>query len=219
MIDDYKHIRLRQQLVETLKEKGIKDNHVLMAINKVPRHLFLDSIFEKWAYKDVAFPIEQKQTISQPFTVALQSSLLTLDAPKNVLEIGTGSGYQAAVLSEMGMNVYTIERQENLYKQTGRLLSKLGYNNIKTFFGDGYKGLPDLAPFDRVIVTAGAQNIPSDLLKQLQTGGIAVIPIGNGGKAQRMIRFTKISDTQFQKEDFGDCSFVPFLEGTVKKEL
>lgn len=181
----------------------------------IPRHLFLDSAFAKWAYTDVAFPIDSDQTISQPYTVAIQTELLDISGTEKVLEIGTGSGFQACVLAYLGAKVYSIERQEKLFHKTNRLLEKLGYGRIRTLLGDGYKGSPRFAPFDRIIITCGAPFVPQDLLDQLKVGGIMVIPLGDG-EVQRMIRITKIAPTKYKKEDFGAFRFVPFLEGVNK---
>jgi len=178
----------------------------------IPRHLFLDNAFANWAYKDVAFPIDSDQTISQPYTVAFQTSLLELKGNERVLEIGTGSGFQACVLSYLGVKVYTIERQEALYNKTSELLQNLGFGKIRTLLGDGYRGSERFAAFDRILVTCGAPHIPQDLLDQLTIGGMLVIPLGEG-EAQRMIRVTKVEEHHYQKEDFGEFKFVPFLEG------
>ena len=214
MIDSYRHKGLRNKLIKTLEEKGIQNPAVLAAIKKIPRHFFLDKAFEDWAYKDIPFPIGNEQTISQPFTVAYQSSILEVKTNHKVLEIGTGSGYQACVLSELAAKVYTIERQENLFHKTNQLLKQIGYTKIRTFWGDGYKGLPRQAPFDRIIVTAGAPFIPKKLTEQLAIGGKLVIPVGD--KSQKMIRLTRTSKTKFEKEEFGDFQFVPFLKGVNK---
>ena len=215
MEDSYKHQGLRSKLVSTLRQKGIKDERILRAFMHIPRHLFLDSAFAKWAYTDVAFPIDSDQTISQPYTVAVQTDLLNLEGTEKVLEIGTGSGFQACVLSYLGAKVYTIERQEKLFHKTNRLLEKLGYGRIRTLLGDGYKGSPRFAPFDRIIITCGAPYVPQDLLDQLKVGGIMVVPLGDGN-VQRMVRIKKESPTKFKKEDFGAFRFVPFLEGVNK---
>lgn len=214
MIDSYRHKGLRNKLIKTLEGKGIQNIAVLAAIKKIPRHFFLDKAFEDWAYKDIPFPIGNEQTISQPFTVAYQSSILEVAATHKVLEIGTGSGYQACVLSELAAKVYTIERQENLFHKTNKLLKKIGYTKIRTFWGDGYKGLPRQAPFDRIIVTAGAPFIPKKLTEQLAIGGKLVIPVGD--KSQKMIRLTRTSETKFEQEQFGDFQFVPFVKGVNK---
>ena len=204
--DTFRHKGMRQNLVQELKNKGITDVAVLDAIGTVPRHVFLDSSFLEFAYSDQAFPIGSGQTISQPFTVALQSQLLNVSKGMKILEIGTGSGYQACILGQMGAKVFTIERQRNLYFKTKQLLAKFPYR-INTFLGDGYKGLPTYGPFDRIIITAGAPEIPQELVNQLKTGGIMVIPLN-----EKMIRLTKQSDGTLQREEFGDCKFVPMLK-------
>lgn len=210
MVDSYKHKGLRKQLVEIVKNKGISDENVLKAIEKIPRHLFLDSTFQNHAYDDKPFPIGAGQTISQPYTVAFQTELLQIKKRDKVLEVGTGSGYQACVLLELGAIVYTIERQKNLYLKTKSFLPTIGYQP-KMFFGDGYKGLPAFAPFDKILVTAGAPEIPELLLLQLKPGGILVIPVG-GGDVQRMISITKNADGSMTKKDHGTFRFVPMLE-------
>lgn len=215
MIDSYRHKGLRQQLVKELIGKGIKDPLVLGAIGRIPRHLFLDGAFAEWAYKDVAFPIGSDQTISQPYTVARQTELLELEPGQKILEIGTGSGYQACVLVEMGVKVYSIERQESLFKKTQKFVHDLGYKQIRTLYGDGYLGSERFAPFDRIIVTAGAPMIPEALKQQLKVGGHLVIPVG-AGESQRMLRLTRTGDQSFTEEDFGLFSFVPFLKGTAR---
>jgi len=209
--DTYRHKGLRARLVDQLRRKGVGNNAVLRAINVVPRHLFLDSSFVKFAYKDVAFPIGAGQTISQPSTVALQTQLLNVEAGQKVLEIGTGSGYQAAVLSQMGIDLYSIERQVELYKNCCRMLPALGYSNIHLIFGDGNEGLPKEAPFDAILVTAGADEIPAKLLLQLKVGGIMVVPVGS--KIQIMTRIQRLSEVEFEKKEFGECAFVPMLNG------
>lgn len=218
MIDNYRHKGLRQQLIKELIKKDIRNQDILTAIGKIPRHLFLDRAFEEWAYKDVAFPIEVGQTISQPYTVAKQTELLELKKSDKVLEIGTGSGYQACVLAEMGAKVYTIERQETLYKKTQKFLYDIGYGQIRTLYGDGYLGSERFAPFDKILVTAGATTIPEALKSQLKTGGQLVIPVGPGD-SQRMIRLSRVSETRYDEEDFGCFSFVPFLKGTASIKL
>ncbi|MCQ2308905.1 MAG: protein-L-isoaspartate(D-aspartate) O-methyltransferase [Bacteroidales bacterium] len=211
--DNYRHRGMRQNLVQVLKDKGISDVNVLNAIGEVPRHVFLESSFVEFAYQDRPFPIGSGQTISQPFTVAMQSQLLMVTKGMKVLEIGTGSGYQACVLAQMGAKVFTIERQRNLYNKTKPLLAELHYH-IKTFLGDGNKGLPTFAPFDRVIITAAAPEIPQNLVDQLKTGGIMVIPLNDETDAmkQRMLRLTKLEDGTLKREEFGECKFVPMLK-------
>ncbi len=210
MKDTAKHQGLRNQLVNLLKEKGIVDKSVLEAINKIPRHLFLNSSFADFAYQDKAFPIAAGQTISQPYTVAFQSQLLEVKKDHKILEIGTGSGYQTAVLCLMGAKVYSIERQNELFKQTSILLPKLGIRPKHLSFGDGYKGLPNHAPFDGIIVTAGAPIIPQALMAQLKIGGRLVIPLGE--EKQIMTLLIRKNETQFEKHEFGDFKFVPLLE-------
>ena len=210
MKDLPKHQGLRNQLAAVLKEKGIVDANVLDAIKKIPRHLFLNSSFEDYAYQDKAFPIGAGQTISQPYTVAFQSQLLKVEKDHKVLEIGTGSGYQTAVLCMMGAKVYSVERQNELFKQTSILLPKLNIRPKHLSFGDGYKGLPNHAPFDSIIVTAGAPIIPKPLMSQLKIGGRLVIPLGE--EHQIMTMLIRKSETQFEKHEFGEFRFVPLLE-------
>lgn len=210
MKDTYRHQGLRQQLVNVLVSKGIKDQNVLKAIGKIPRHLFMDSSFLDHAYQDKAFPIAADQTISQPYTVAFQSELLKIKRGDKILEIGTGSGYQTAVLCELGAKVYSIERQNELFKITSRFLPKLGYRAKKFIFGDGYIGLEEEAPFDGIIVTAGAPFVPKPLLKQLKVGGRLVIPVGVD--VQVMTMFTRKGPKEFEQEEFGEFRFVPLLE-------
>ena len=205
-----KHQGLRNQLAKILEEKGITDKNVLEAIKKIPRHLFLNSSFEDFAYQDKAFPIGAGQTISQPYTVAFQSELLKVKKDDKILEIGTGSGYQTAVLCLLGAKVYTIERQNELFKTTSLLLPKLGIRPKHLSFGDGYKGLPNYAPFDSIIVTAGAPIIPQPLMAQLKIGGKLVIPLGE--KNQIMTMLIRKNETQFEKHEYGDFKFVPLLE-------
>jgi len=205
---------MRQKLVDGLVKKGIKSKAVLEAINAVPRHFFLDSALDKIAYKDQAFDIHCGQTISMPYTVAMQSELLEIKKMDKVLEVGTGSAYQATILAELGAQVYTIERQEGLYKEVQNTYPfKKRYPFIKFFFGDGYKGLPTYGPFDKIIITAGAPFIPEDLVHQLKPNGILVVPVDNGD-AQIMTRIKKGPKGGIKKETFGDCSFVPMLKGT-----
>ena len=210
MKDTNKHQGLRNQLVQHLQSKGIVDKKVLEAISKIPRHLFLNSSFEDYAYQDKAFPIAAGQTISQPYTVAFQSQLLNVQKDQKILEIGTGSGYQTAVLCHLGAKVYSIERQNELFKITSLLLPKLGIRPKLLSFGDGYKGLPTHAPFDSIIVTAGAPIIPKPLMEQLKIGGMLLIPLGE--KEQIMTQLIRKSETQFEKHEFGDFKFVPLLE-------
>ena len=210
MKDTTKHQGLRNQLVKLLESKGIIDKNVLNAIGKIPRHLFLNSSFEDYAYQDKAFPIGSGQTISQPYTVAFQSQLLEVKKGHKVLEIGTGSGYQTAVLVAMGAMVYSIERQNELFKSTSLLLPKLGIRTKHLSFGDGYKGLPNHAPFDSIIVTAGAPIIPKPLMAQLKIGGRLVIPVGDENQIMTML--IRKNETQFEKHEFGDFKFVPLLE-------
>jgi protein-L-isoaspartate(D-aspartate) O-methyltransferase len=207
--DTYKHNGLRNQLVKIIAQKGITDKNVLMAIGNVPRHLFLDSSFADFAYQDKAFPIGSDQTISQPYTVAFQTELLQVRENHQILEIGTGSGYQTAVLLDMGAKVYTIERQQELFKKTKLFLPKLGYKPKKIIFGDGYKGLPENAPFDGIIVTAGAPFVPNALLSQLKIGGRLVIPIGD--EEQIMTLYIRTSEKDFEKHELGKFKFVPML--------
>ncbi|MHA7844125.1 MAG: protein-L-isoaspartate(D-aspartate) O-methyltransferase [Winogradskyella sp.] len=210
MKDTFKHKGMRQQLVDTLIKKGIKDKAVLNAIGKIPRHLFMDSGFIDHAYVDKAFPIAADQTISQPYTVAFQSELLQIKPGDKVLEIGTGSGYQCAVLIELGAKVYSIERQQELFKKTSKFLPKIGYRAKKLIFGDGYKGLKEEAPFDSIIVTAGAPFVPKPLLSQLAIGGRLVIPVGDD--VQTMTLFIRKGPKEFEKHEFGEFRFVPLLE-------
>ena len=210
MTDSFKHKGLRNQLVETIKSKGISDLNVLNAIGNVPRHLFMDSSFIDHAYQDKAFPISADQTISQPFTVAFQTELLKIKKGDKVLEVGTGSGYQAAVLCELGANVYSIERQGELYKKVINFLPSINYYPKKIIYGDGYKGLKEEAPFDSIIVTAGAPFVPEALLNQLKIGGRLVIPVGE--EVQLMMLYIKISEEKFDIKEFGQFQFVPLLK-------
>ncbi len=209
--DDFIHKGKRRQLVQLMREKGIVDNAVLDAMNRVPRHLFLDSSFLEHAYKNKAFPIGADQTISHPYTVAFQSELLHVQPGDKVLEIGTGSGYQCAVLLEMKLLVYTVERQNELFKKTNTLFKKLHYRPRKSVFGDGYKGLPDEAPFDAIIVTCGAPKIPDALFDQLKIGGRLVIPVGV--EHQIMTLVVRKSEHEFSSTTYGEFRFVPFLGG------
>lgn len=203
-----RHRGKRNSLVRLLIDKGIRDRSVLKAIGKVPRHLFIDSSFEDFAYQDKAFPIAAGQTISQPYTVAFQSEKLNLQAGQKVLEVGTGSGYQAAVLCEMGLKVFSIERQKDLFDHTRPLLQKIGYKLFMKY-GDGYAGLPNHAPFDGIVVTAGAPEIPKALLEQLNIGGRLVIPVGTN--VQKMKVVIRKSKSDFEVHNFGDFRFVPML--------
>ena len=209
MKESTKYQGLRNQLVKHLQIKGITDNKVLEAIGQVPRHLFIDSSFENFAYQDVAFPIGADQTISQPYTVAFQSQLLMVKKDDKILEIGTGSGYQTAVLFALGAKVYTVERQNELFKTTNKFV-ELNIRPKHFSFGDGYKGLVNHAPFDSIIVTAGAPIIPKPLMAQLKIGGRLVIPVGID--TQIMTLLIRISETQFEKHEYGDFKFVPLLE-------
>ena len=213
MTDSYRHKGLRARLVETLKSKGIADENVLKAIAAVPRHLFLESFLEVKAYDDIALPISAGQTISQPYTVATQTALLKIVPGDKVLEVGTGSGYQACILLEMGAKVYTTERQIELFNKAKDLLPQLGYRP-QFFFSDGSLGLPSYGPYDKIIVTAAALETPTDLMKQLRVGGMMVIPVG--GKVQSMLLYTRLSDTSFSKTEHGSFVFVPLLKGLVK---
>lgn len=210
--DNYRHKGLRKQLVDTIRQKGITDENVLQAINNIPRHFFLDTAFEGIAYEDRAFPIGEGQTISQPYTVAYQTQLLEVKPFEKVLEIGTGSAYQTCVLGELKAHVYTIERQKKLFDLVKQFSFKSKYPTLRFFYGDGYEGLPTYGPFDKIIVTAAAPEIPEKLLQQLKPGGRMVIPVGEKD-VQRMMRFTKISDAEFDQEIFADFSFVPMLAG------
>lgn len=210
MRDTLKHQGLRNRLVEVLIAKGIKDKSILKGIKKIPRHLFMDSSFEDFAYQDKAFPIAANQTISQPYTVAFQTELLKLKKNSKVLEIGTGSGYQTAVLLELGAIVFSIERQQELFRKTKLFLSKQHYRPKQLIFGDGYIGLNEEAPFDGIIVTAGAPFVPKPLLSQLKVGGRLVIPVGD--KTQIMTLYIRKSEKEFEKHEFGDFKFVPMLQ-------
>ncbi|MDF0716169.1 protein-L-isoaspartate(D-aspartate) O-methyltransferase [Muricauda sp. 334s03] len=210
MKDTLKHRGMRKNLAEIVAAKGITDKKVLEAIKTIPRHLFLDSSFEDHAYQDKAFPIGADQTISQPYTVAFQTELLEVKPNAKILEIGTGSGYQTAVLLHLRAKVYTIERQLELFKTTRLFFNKMHYRPKKMIFGDGYKGLPEEAPFDGIIVTAGAPEVPRPLLSQLKVGGRLVIPVGVD--EQVMTLFVRKSEKEFEKKEFGSFRFVPLLE-------
>lgn len=209
--DTYRHKGLRQKLVEVIKEKGIKDTRILDAIGKVPRHLFMESGFVEFAYRDQAFPIGSGQTISQPYTVAFQTELLQVEKHQKILEVGTGSGYQAAILLELGAKVYTIERQRELYLKSGALLKQMGYKPY-LFYGDGYLGQPTYAPFDKILITAGAPEIPRDLLNQLKIGGRMVVPVG-GGEGQVMMTIDRTDENNYVENEHGFFAFVPLLKG------
>jgi len=210
--DTYRHKGLRKKLVEGIRDKGITDDRVLKALDDLPRHYFMDSAFDEKAYEDKAFPIGEGQTISQPYTVAYQTQLLQVKPFEKVLEIGTGSAYQAAVLAAMGALVFTIERQKKLFDQNRQFPFLKKYPNIKFFYGDGYEGLPTYAPFDKVLITAAAPSIPLKLIEQLKPGGMMVVPVGEG-EVQRMMRITKQPNKAIREEVFDNFSFVPMLEG------
>lgn len=210
--DSYRHKGLRKKLVDSLRDKGITDENVLNAMMHIPRHFFLDTALEHIAYQDRAFPIGEGQTISQPYTVAYQTQLLEVSPYQKILEIGTGSAYQAMVLAEMGASVFTIERQKKLFDQNKNFILRSKYPSIKFFYGDGFEGLPTFAPFDKVIITAAAPFVPPKLLDQLKPGGKMVIPVDDDGK-QKMMRITKNADGTFHEETFSDFSFVPMLKG------
>jgi protein-L-isoaspartate(D-aspartate) O-methyltransferase len=210
--DTYRHKGLRKKLVDTIHAKGITDEKILAVISDIPRHFFLDSAFDEVAYEDRAFPIGEGQTISQPYTVAYQTQLLELNPFMKVLEVGTGSAYQAVVLAEMGAQVYTIERQKKLFDQNKTFAFLKRYPTIKFFYGDGYEGLPTFAPFDRILITAGAPEIPQKLVDQLKPGGMMVIPVG-AGDMQQMRRITKLESGAIKEEVFDNFSFVPMLTG------
>ena len=212
VVDTYQHKGMRKRLVDLLREKGITDENVLNAINNIPRHFFLDSAFDKIAYEDRAFPIEEGQTISQPYTVAYQTQLLEVKPYEKILEIGTGSVYQASVLAEMKAKVFTIERQKRLFELNKNFVFKSKYPNIKFFYGDGFEGLPTYAPFDKVIITAAAPFIPPKLIEQLKVGGKMVVPV-DLGPVQQMLRLTKLADGTYSEERLENFSFVPMLEG------
>ncbi len=211
MKEDYRYKGLRKKLRDQLERKGISDQKVLDAINEVPRHRFMDSSFIKFSYSDQAFPIGNQQTISQPYTVAFQTQLLDVRPLTKVLEIGTGSGYQAAVLAEIGAKVFTIERHRELFLSSRTLLTELGYS-IEFFYGDGYKGVSSYAPYDRILITAGAPEIPEDLLSQLKIGGIMVVPVGGSG-GQKMLKIYKKGEHDYEQSEHGSFIFVPMLKG------
>jgi protein-L-isoaspartate(D-aspartate) O-methyltransferase len=210
--DTYRHKGLRKKLVDIIRSKGITDEKVLDAIGNIPRHFFLDSAFDEVAYEDRAFPIGEGQTISQPYTVAYQTQLLEIKNFDKVLEIGTGSAYQAIVLAGMGAQVYTIERQKKLFEQNKNFAFLKKYPSIKFFYGDGYEGLPTYTPFDKILITAAAPEIPQKLIQQLKTGGMMVIPVGSG-EVQRMMRLTQLPNDVLKEEVFDNFSFVPMVGG------
>jgi protein-L-isoaspartate(D-aspartate) O-methyltransferase len=214
MEDTYWHKGMRKRLIDGLREKGIRDERILTAMESLPRHFFLERAFEEWAYEDKAFPIGNEQTISQPYTVAYQTQLLDVRKREKILEIGTGSGYQAAILALLGARVYTIERQEALFIKASRLLKEMGFGNIRCFWRDGFRGLPEFAPFDKILVTAGAEEVPDALLDQLKIGGVLVIPVGK--KVQKMLLVRRLSAEQYEQEEWDTFRFVPFLKGVKK---
>ncbi len=209
MEDLYRHKGMRKKLVESIRKKGIQDERVLEAINTIPRHFFLDSSFLEFAYEDKPFPIGSGQTISQPYTVAFQSELLQVAKGEKILEIGTGSGYQACILEHLGAKVFTIERQKRLFDKTKRFLQEFGYK-VKIFYGDGNLGLATFGPFDKILITAAAPDLHNNLISQLKTGGIIVVPLGSG-EVQTMMRYTKLPDGRLEAESFGAFRFVPLL--------
>jgi protein-L-isoaspartate(D-aspartate) O-methyltransferase len=214
--DTYRHKGLRRQLVEELAAKGIKNPDVLDVMQNLPRHFFLDKAFEEWAYTDKAFPIGSQQTISQPYTVAYMTQALAVEKRQNILEIGTGSGYQACVLALLGGRVHTLERQEELYLKTKTLLKELNFQSIRTYFRDGSMGLPEFSPFDRILVTAASPVVPEFLKQQLAEGGILVLPVGDE-TSQQMLKITRLNATEFKVEKLDFFRFVPFLKGVNKK--
>ncbi len=213
MTESYEAKGLRKRLVEGLKIKGITDEEVLRAVNAVPRHLFMDPAFLNHAYVDKAFPISSGQTISQPYTVAVQTSLLQANKRDKVLEIGTGSGYQAAILAEMGVKVYTIERYRELFIKAQKIVTSLGYN-VNFFFGDGFEGKPQYGPYDGILITAAAKSVPDTLLGQLKTGGRLVVPLG-GRDVQVMTVITRKDNDNYEYTSHGNFVFVPMLRGTI----
>ena len=212
--DTYRQKGLRKRLVDDLRNKGIRDERILDAFWKLPRHYFLDVAFDEWAYKDQAFRIDCEQTISQPYTVARQTEWLDIDEGDKVLEIGTGSGFQAAVLDMMGAEVHTVERIEALYNQAEWRLRKLGFSDIKMRYGDGYKGWPEAAPFDRILVTAAPDDVPMDLLSQLCIGGWMIVPVGEERGDQKMYKITRTKSSSYQRQVLGTYRFVPMRKGT-----
>lgn len=213
--DNYLHRGLRRQLIQSLRAKGIEDEKVLAAMDSIPRHFFLDPAFERQAYEDRAFPITAGQTISHPYTVAYQTQLLNIKKFEKVLEIGTGSAYQACVLGELGVMLYTIERQRALYDYVGEFFFMKKYPNVKRFYGDGFEGLPSYGPFDKILITCGAPFLPPKLLEQLKPNGIMVAPVGEDGQ-QKMIRVSRNANGDLEQQEMGDFSFVPMLQGKNK---
>ena len=211
--DTYRHKGLRKKLVETIREKGITDENVLNSIMNIPRHVFLDTALDHIAYQDRAFPIQDGQTISQPYTVAYQTQLLEVKLYDKILEIGTGSAYQAAVLAELGASVFTIERQKGLFERNKDFILRAKYPNIKFFYGDGFEGLPTFAPFDKILITAAAPFIPPKLVEQLKPGGLMVLPLDGDDDVQKMVRIIKHGDGNYSEESFSNFSFVPMLKG------
>ncbi len=214
--DTYQYQGLRKKLVEELRQKGIKDEAVLRAFEKIPRHFFFEKAFAEWAYQNKAFPIGKGQTISQPYTVAFQTELLNIKKRETVMEIGTGSGFQAAVLATLGARVYTIERHETLHVAAKQRLKRMGYAGIRFYFKDGYKGLPEFAPFDKILVTAAAPTVPQALKMQLKIDGKLVIPVGDV-KGQKMLLITRLDQQHFEEKELGNFKFVPFLKGISRK--
>ncbi len=210
MVDTYRHKGMRKRLVDSIRDKGISNENILSAMNRVPRHLFLDSSFLEFSYDDKPFPIGSGQTISQPYTVAFQTEILDVKKGHKVLEIGSGSGYQACVLEEVGAKVFSIERQRKLYHKTKEFISELGYK-VRFFYGDGNKGVPSFAPYDRILITAAAPEISKELIKQLKPGGILVVPLGKND-VQTMIKITKLENGDLREEEFGAFRFVPLLK-------
>ncbi len=214
MIDSIKHKGLRTRLVEVVRSKGVSNTKVLEILRKVPRHLFVDGAPDSHIYSDKAYPIAAGQTISQPYTVAFQTQLLDVQKGEKILEIGTGCGYQTSFLLELGAEVYSIERQKELYELTKVKLPQLNYFEARLFYGDGFLGKPTYAPFDKIIITAGAKEVPKELLKQLKIGGFMIAPIG-GSSGQRMLKITREAENEFITEDHGSFAFVPMLGGIV----
>ncbi len=213
-IDNYRHKGMRKKMVEEVWAMGIEDEDVLKALEKVPRHFFLDNAFLENAYVNKPFPIGKGQTISQPYTVGFQTQLLEVKKGDKILEVGTGSGYQASILAEMGAKVYTIERHKSLSDKAKKIIQHFGYKNVQCFYGDGYEGLPLFAPFDKIIITAAAPEIPEKLIHQLKVGGFMIIPYGEGD-LQQMLKLTKLENGELEKKEYNYFSFVPMLKGKV----